>query len=131
MAIQQSTIEALKAKMKDAPEVAKEKRNVSKQEAIRELRKEIEAMQKRGYTLDEIAKFLSDGGLQITTPTLKSYMQRAKPSKAATAKAENFADAKKTEAPKQAQAKTKQETPAKPKAEGEKGGFEVRPDSDI
>jgi len=131
MAIQKSTIEALKARMKDAPEVAKEKRNVSKQEAIRELRKEIEAMQKRGYTLDEIAKFLSDGGLQITTPTLKSYMQRAKPIKATTANAENFTDAKKTEEQKQAQTKAKQETPSKPKSDGEKGSFDVRPDSDI
>lgn len=140
MAIQLDTIEALKAKMKEAPEVSKEKRRVSKQEAIRELKREIEAMQKRGYTLDDIAKFLSDGGLQITTPTLKSYLQRSKADKAKGSKAEQkkseiFADAKKPEADKTQQPTTVEKAKTvvenkQPQA-APKGGFEVRPDSEI
>lgn len=140
MAIQLDTIEALKAKMKEAPEVSKEKRRVSKQEAIRELKRDIEAMQKRGYTLEDIAKFLSDGGLQITTPTLKSYLQRsksdkAKSSKAETKKPENFADAKNPDDGKAkepaAVEKAKSVVENKQPQAATKGGFEVRPDSEI
>lgn len=140
MAIQLNTIEALRAKIKEAPEVSKEKRHVSKQEAIRELKRDIKAMQKRGYTLDDIAKFLTDGGMQITTPTLKSYLQRTKAEKQkAPKKAENFADAKTTTAAQTAQQpaqtaavlKANQVTESKAKPEDAKGGFTVKPDSDI
>lgn len=137
MAIQLDKIEALRAKMKDAPEVAKEKRNVSKQEAIRELKRDIESMQKRGYTLDDIAKFLTEGGLQITTPTLKSYLQRTKSEKAKAPKpepqkAQNFADAKKTPAQSAAASdKAKQVVESKASQQENKGGFAVRPDSEI
>jgi hypothetical protein len=84
MTIKVETIEAVREKMKGAPEVAKAKRTVSKQESIKELKREIEAMQKKGYTLDDIAKFMTEGGIQITTPTLKSYLQRSKPAKVKT-----------------------------------------------
>lgn len=140
MAIQLDTIEALRAKMKEAPEVAKEKRRVSKQEAIRELKRDIEAMQKRGYTLEDIAKFLTDGGMQITTPTLKSYLQRTKADKQkASKKAENFADAKTTTTAQTAQkpaqtaavVKAKQVAESKAQPADAKGGFTVKPDSDI
>lgn len=140
MAIQLDTIEALRAKMKEAPEVAKEKRRVSKQEAIRELKRDIEAMQKRGYTLDDIAKFLTDGGMQISTPTLKSYLQRTKADKPkALKKAENFADAKTTTPAQAAQqpaqtaavAKAKQVAEQKAQPTDAKGGFTVKPDSEI
>jgi len=137
MAIQLDTIEALRAKMKEAPEVAKEKRRVSKQEAIRELKRDIEAMQKRGYTLEDIAKFLTDGGMQITTPTLKSYLQRTKADKPkASKKAENFADAKTTTTAQQpaqtaAVVKAKQVAESKAQPADAKGGFVVKPDSDI
>ena len=78
MSITAETIETLRAKMLEAPEIEKSKRNVSKQEAIKELRKDIESMQKRGYRLEDISKILSENGLEITTPTLKSYLQRIK-----------------------------------------------------
>lgn len=129
MAIQIDTIEALRAKMKEAPVVAKEKRSVSKQGAIRELKRDIEAMQKRGYTLDNIAQFLTDGGMQITTPTLKSYLQRTKADKSKASKnAESFADAKTTQ---NAKSSTQQPAQSTAKAEDVKGGFSVNPDSDI
>lgn len=137
MAIQLNTIEALRAKMKEAPEVAKEKRQVSKQEAIRELKRDIEAMKKRGYTLEDIAKFLTDGGMQITTPTLKSYLQRTRADKPkAPKKAESFADAKTTKPAQQpahtaAFEKAKQVSEEKAQPTDAKGGFTVKPDSEI
>ena len=39
---------------------------------------ELIALQKRGYTIEEVAEGLRGRGLTITTPTLKNYLQRAK-----------------------------------------------------
>jgi hypothetical protein len=83
MSLTLEKVEQLREKMKSAPEVAPEKREVTKQEAVAALRAEIELMQKRGYTLDEIAKMISENGIELTTPTLKSYLQRAKAGKKA------------------------------------------------
>ena len=69
------------------PPVEKKKQEHSKQEAVRILAKEIAALQKRGYTLDQISETLRGEGLSIATPTLKSYLQRAKPAKKAPAQA--------------------------------------------
>jgi len=126
MTIKVETIEAVREKMKGAPEVAKAKRTVSKQESIKELKREIEAMQKKGYTLDDIAKFMTEGGIQITTPTLKSYLQRSKPAKAKT-------QSKETKQP-SVVASAKTEPAAKSIVEkatdSEKNSGFVRPDSD-
>lgn len=135
MAINLDTIETLRAKMKDAPDIANVKRHISKQEAVRELKRDIAAMQKRGYTLDDIAKFFSEGGMPISTPTLKSYLQRTKSDKNKTVrqvekKAENREEnitAAQTKIGRKANIDTdkKQSTPEP------KGGFTVRPDSEI
>ena len=39
---------------------------------------EIAALQQRGYTIEQVVESLQGVGLTITTPTLKSYLQRAK-----------------------------------------------------
>jgi methionine synthase II (cobalamin-independent) len=78
-------LEAIAAKLRDMPPVEKKKHEHSKQEAVRILAKEIGALQKRGYTLDQISETLRGEGLSIATPTLKSYLQRAKPAKKAPA----------------------------------------------
>jgi hypothetical protein len=36
------------------------------------------ALQQRGYTIEEVAESLRGHGFEITTPTLKNYLQRAK-----------------------------------------------------
>jgi hypothetical protein len=54
------------------------KRRLDKQEVVRELAQEIVALQQRGYTIEEVAESLRGRGLEITTPTLKNYLQRAK-----------------------------------------------------
>jgi methionine synthase II (cobalamin-independent) len=74
-------LEAIAAKLKTMPVIEKKKQEHSKQDAIKVLAKEIAALQKRGYTLDQIAETLRGEGLDITTPTLKSYLQRIKAGK--------------------------------------------------
>lgn len=74
----QEKIDKIERKLLEMPEV-KSKKEHSKQETVKILYKAISEMQKRGYTLEQIAETLSGEGLQITTPTLKSYLQRAKP----------------------------------------------------
>ena len=72
-------LEAIATKLRDMPQVEKKKQEYSKQEAVKVLAKEIAAMQKRGYSLDQISETLRGEGLAVATPTLKSYLQRAKP----------------------------------------------------
>jgi len=72
---------AIAAKLKTMPVIEKKKQEHSKQDAVKVLAKEIAALQKRGYTLDQIAETLRGEGLDITTPTLKSYLQRIKAAK--------------------------------------------------
>jgi len=60
------------------PPVKEKNQGCSKQEAVKILKKEISSMQQRGYALDQISEVLRTEGIDITTPTLKSYLQRAK-----------------------------------------------------
>ena len=76
-------LEAIAAKLREMPPVEKKKQEHSKQDAVRILSKEIALLQKRGYTLDQISETLRGEGLSIATPTLKSYLQRAKLAKTA------------------------------------------------
>ncbi len=71
------TVEKIRAKMKELPPVENKKRQVSKQEAIKLLAKDIKALQARGYTLDEVGEQLKEFGVLLATPTLRSYLKRA------------------------------------------------------
>jgi hypothetical protein len=82
---------------------------------VRVLSKEIAALQKRGYTLDQISETLRGEGLSIATPTLKSYLQRAKPAK---------------KAPVQAPGDTPPRPADKKPADTSKATFTPKPDSD-
>ena len=77
--------QAIASKLREMPPVEK-KQYLSKQALVRLLAKEITALQRRGYTLEQISEALRGEDLSITTPTLKSYLQRAKPAKKAPAK---------------------------------------------
>jgi methionine synthase II (cobalamin-independent) len=95
-------LDGIAAKLREMPQVEKKKEEHTKQDAIKLLSKEIAIMQKRGYTLGQISEALRGEGLAITTPTLKSYLQRAKPPRKATAQAPQDtppARPKKAEAP--------------------------------
>ena len=52
------------------------KLKLDKQGMVKLVVDEIAALQQRGYTLEEIAQGMVTEGLEITTPTLKSYLQR-------------------------------------------------------
>ncbi len=109
-------LEAIAKKLREMPPVEKKKQKHSKQEAVKLLSKEIAALQKRGYTLEQIAETLRGEGLSIATPTLKSYLQRAKPVK---------------KAPAQAPGDTPPPAPAaKKRADTSKASFTPKPDSD-
>lgn len=68
--------------MRSAPEKAPNQRRMDKQAIVAEVIDDIEAMQKRGYTLEEVAELWATGGVELTLPTLKSYMQRARKTRA-------------------------------------------------
>lgn len=72
-------IAGIASKMRNMPKVDK-KKDFNKQEAVKLLIRDIHAMQKRGYTLNQIAEILRAEGLSISTPTLKNCIQRAKSS---------------------------------------------------
>jgi methionine synthase II (cobalamin-independent) len=81
-------IEIIASKLREMPEVDKKKQKHSKQKAVKMLSKEINALQKRGYTFDQISEMLRGEGLSIATPTLKSYLQRVKSAKKVPAQAQ-------------------------------------------
>ena len=70
-------VEQISAKMKELPAVENKKRQVSKQEAIKLLAKDIKAMQARGYTLEQVSELLKQLGVSLATPTLRSYLRRS------------------------------------------------------
>lgn len=117
-------LEAVAAKLRAMPPVEKKSKDANKQEAIKILAQEIKAMQTRGYSLGEIGEILRGEGIAVTTPTLKSYLQRTKPVKKAAVKAETKPDGK---------AKTEPKPPVGNKKETSvvaKGKFIPTPDSD-
>ncbi len=67
-------IEKMIEKMTEMPE-AKGKGVANKQEAVKLLKPGITAMKKKGYSMDEITKFLNENGLKISSATLKNYLQ--------------------------------------------------------
>jgi len=69
-----SIVEALRA----LPAKDPSQRRLDKQAVIRHIVDEIKALQERGYALEEVASILTDKGVELTTPTLKSYLQRAR-----------------------------------------------------
>jgi hypothetical protein len=80
MAITIEQVETLAAKLRTLPPIENKKRFVSKQESIKMLANEIDALRKRGYTLEQVAELLTADHLEIGTSTLKSYLQRSQSS---------------------------------------------------
>lgn len=71
-------LEAIALKLRQMPPAEKKKRDFSRQEAVKILAKEITALQRRGYSLEQISESLRGEGLDVATPTLKNYLQRSK-----------------------------------------------------
>ena len=109
-------IEQIAAKLRELPPIERQQRQINKQEAVRLLAKEIQALRQRGYTLEQIAEALRGEGLELTTQVLKNYLQRP----TSTRKANPKALARKG-------ADTPAPTPA-PAPHPTPGGFTIRPD---
>src|SRR5688572_3175589 len=70
--------EQMAEKLRALPAIDESRRRLNKQKVINHLAAEILGLQQRGYTLEQVADSLRGVGLDITTPTLKSYLQRTK-----------------------------------------------------
>lgn len=81
------TLESVRNLLKDAPPPTTFQKQLSKQDAISELRVEIESLTSKGYSIEAIAELLTQGGISINGPTLKSYMQRSRTSSGVTSTA--------------------------------------------
>jgi alanyl-tRNA synthetase len=70
-------LESVAEKLRSMPPVEEKKKSaeLSKQEAIKALSKDIRAMQKRGYTLEMIANILKAENISVSVPTLRNYLQ--------------------------------------------------------
>jgi hypothetical protein len=78
MGLSRDQVEQLRSKLKAVPKAPAASVDTTKQEAVKLLAREIEGLQRRGYSLEQIAEMLKGGGLVVSTPTLKSYLSRAK-----------------------------------------------------
>jgi hypothetical protein len=70
--IKKSTIEENRQRLLNAP--VKEKEDFSLQEAIHNMAAEINQILDRGYSYEEIATMLSDGGIDVKPTTLRQYL---------------------------------------------------------
>lgn len=55
-----------------------DRRGARKQAFVRRLKEQIAIVQRRGYSIEEIAEHLTAAGFDISARTLKSYLRRAK-----------------------------------------------------
>ena len=72
-------LESVAEKLRSMPAVEEKKKSteLSKQEAIKALSKDIRAMQKRGYTLEMIANILKDENIAVSVPTCATICRRS------------------------------------------------------
>src|ERR1017187_537970 len=78
MGLSRDQVEQLRSTLRAVPKAPAAGVDTTKQEAVKLLAREIEGLQRRGYSLEQIAEMLKSGGLVVSTPTLKSYLSRAK-----------------------------------------------------
>lgn len=74
MAITLKAIKQLAEELRDLPENQSDERELNTQDAVALMRPEIEQLKEKGYSLEQIAELLSNGGLPISTSTLKKYL---------------------------------------------------------
>jgi len=78
MGIKVAQVEELRQKLLELPEVDDVEREVNKLEAVRRMADAVSLLKKRGYSMEKIAEILTNGGLEISAQTLKSYLTKAK-----------------------------------------------------
>ena len=70
--------ERMASELSALPAMDSSKRSLTKQAVIKHLAREIASLQQRGYSIEQVVDSLKGVGLDISTPTLKSYLQRSK-----------------------------------------------------
>jgi len=76
MPVTMEELEALRRELSELP--ANKPRTVSKQNAVAELATDLAAAQRRGYSVEELAKLLAAKGLALTPGTLRGYLRRTR-----------------------------------------------------
>lgn len=71
-------IESIEARIRKKPHACKDIQQHSKQQAIKMLSKAISYLRKNGYTFEQVAKVLTEEGVEISVQTLKNYIKRAR-----------------------------------------------------
>ena len=66
------------SELRAMPAMDTSKRTLTKQALIKHLAREIASLQQRGYSIEQVIDSLRGVGLDISTPTLKSYLHRSK-----------------------------------------------------
>lgn len=80
-------IKSLKSDLQKVPPAEQKKEELNKFEAVKLLADEIVRMNDElGYSMDEIARIISEKGLDIKSATLKNYLQKIKKEKQKTKK---------------------------------------------
>jgi intein-encoded DNA endonuclease-like protein len=78
MGFTREQVEEIAAQIKAMPKVEPPPKDLTKQEVVKALSKEIKSLRTKGYTMEQIAMSLKGFGLDISTPTLRSYLQNSK-----------------------------------------------------
>jgi hypothetical protein len=71
-------IEVVRQALRKVRPTDRKLQQMSKQSAIAALAGEIRQMRRKGHTLADVAAFLSEKGVHVTTDTLKNYLYRLK-----------------------------------------------------
>jgi hypothetical protein len=85
MSISVDDVEALRSILSSLPR--HQPKQVSKQEAIASLVIELAAAQRRGYSADDLARLMSEKGIDINGPTLRNCLRRLRKKRRARDKA--------------------------------------------
>lgn len=70
--------EEMVSALRALPAMDSSKRRLNKQAVVRQMARDIAGLQARGYTIEQVVECLHGIGFEISTPTLKSYLQRVK-----------------------------------------------------
>jgi hypothetical protein len=81
MPLTRAQVALMAEKARRMPPAPPAEANVTKQEAVRLLAREIAGLQRKGYKLEQIVAGFRGDGLDLSTATMKSYLSRAKASR--------------------------------------------------
>ncbi len=120
--ITKARLDEIAEKLKGLPAVPKAERSHTKREAVQLLKPVIEQLKKKGYSLEQIAAFLREESVELSTSSLRSYLQPKK-SMAAQKIRESKPKPTKSTVVTETQDSKSQSTPGS-------GSFQVRPDTE-